>query len=177
MLARALRHSAGDCETICRDAAFALGYGLSSVHYPASMDAALALMASIRTGRLSSNWLTSHTSGGPLARGRLDRPQQALDEAHGLARRALCSNQWRIDVDHAEQHIHGKTGLVGGIDGGLPAAALTGGFRLSSHLGMNLIVSEPRRFGASLQAGQFVALQVARAGLLMPTRDDVGFMR
>lgn len=44
-----------------------------------------------------------------------DQLQQALHKTRGLAQR------------HAEQHLHGDTGLNGGIAIGLLAAALTGG--------------------------------------------------
>jgi hypothetical protein len=68
--------------------------------------------------------------------GDLDRPdlqlQQALHETRGLAQR------------HAEQHLHGETGLNGGIATGLPAAALAGRRSVLLHLGV-----EPDRQRAS----------------------------
>ena len=83
------------------------------------------------------------------------QPQQAFDEPGPLPRRHYISDQWRCNVDHAEQHFHRQAGLDCGIAKVGLRPRLPVGAASQVMAGSNQIVSEPRRLSPCYRSASF----------------------
>ena len=96
---------------------------------------------------------------------RVNQGEQALHEPGRLPQR------------HPEKDLHRQAGLHGSVAVDRPSPPLACRLRRPRHGSIKQIVSDPRRFSASLYAGQFRVVQVGVFGLPMTSSYHAQFTR